>query len=296
MKILPSAIYWGGITRYGILTTPLAPDELGARSDASLLDPEAADERAERAPTNWQRTIERPPEGFPSALPGGLTLRPAEARWLQEVILHATPDTLLAHCMASADRPDLASTGPWDDPVARRVGGETAATLEAARLFSLVHHGAALLYNLLLAEAYEEAGLTRLTGAVDRYQERLGDWAMRIEADRPALASWDLATWWSDALVANPRIGPATQHFVTTWIELVRSNPAADIPTKSEARSIIAKRERSQKKAQARLLNERMLRNWNGASGADPLDYRWATVRRLIDDVVSALEPTDARA
>jgi len=31
VKILPSAIYWGGLTRYGILTQPLAADEIGAR-------------------------------------------------------------------------------------------------------------------------------------------------------------------------------------------------------------------------------------------------------------------------
>jgi len=40
--------------------------------------------------------------------------------------------------------------------------------------------------------------------------------------------------------------------------------------------------------------NDKMLAAWSGASGTGELTYRWRTVRRIVNDIVSGLD--DARA
>lgn len=294
VKILPSAIYWGGLTRYGVLTRPLAPDELGGVVPVDMLDPDASDERAGRAQSNWKATIPLPPVGFPESIAGGFALRPAEGEWLRDTILEAASATLLAHLVAASDPPLPATGGPWDEPVAWIADPEILRVLEDARVFSLVFHGAALLYNLLLARAYETAGLNRVTGKVVRYEDELERWAAEIEADRDAVQGWDLDSWWAELHTYNQRIGLSTQSFVNDWVGFVRSGPADRLVTDAGAAALVAHRERVQKKAQARLVNERLLRNWNGASGADRLVFRWPTVRRLVSDIVESVEAVDA--
>lgn len=157
-------------------------------------------------------------------------------------------------------------------------------------------HGAALLYNLLLAEAYRKCRFNAIEDQADAYGEQLEDWAEHIESDRSALRSWDLPTWWSEVLAHNPRITPNSRKFVTDWMELARSGDLAQIGANTDARTLVANREFSQKKAQSRLRNERLLRTWTGASGARPLTFRWPTVKDLVTDVVNAREVDGASA
>lgn len=294
VKILPSAIYWSGLTRYGILTQPLAADEVGAGRSRAEVDPGAADELVVRPTSPWHRELPNPPEGFPDEIQGGFTLTPAEAAWFREIVDASAPGSLLAHLLQSPYAPT--GDAPWEDPVVRSVDDKTLALVEDARRFSLVMHGAALLYNLLLAEAYRKCRFNAIEEQADAYGEQLEDWAEHIESDRSALRSWDLPTWWSEVLAHNPRITPNSRKFVTDWMELARSGDLAQIGANKDARTLVANREFSQKKAQSRLRNERLLRTWTGASGARPLTFRWPTVKDLVTDVVNAREVDGASA
>jgi hypothetical protein len=52
----------------------------------------------------------------------------------------------------------------------------------------------------------------------------------------------------------------------------------------------IKARELSMKRARARLSNKRQLERWSGAIGTGRLEFRWPTVRRIVDDVLTGVE------
>ncbi len=295
VKILPSAIYWGGLDTFGVLRSPVSPDGLGSVAALDKLDPDAADERVARARSDWD-VLDAPPD-FPAVVDGGFALTPDEGLWLRERIQKEVEGTLLAHLVGSAQPPLATTFGPWEEPLALTANEHIVQILEEARVFSLVFHGATLLYNLLLARAYEKAGFNRVTGKVDHYLGELATWAEDCEADRDVVAGWDMSAWWREIHSFNPRIGPWTREFASEWLGLVQSGPASRLPQDKTAARLIEQREiRQKKKAQARLVNERLLRNWNGAAGADRLVYRWPTVRRLVTDIVEAAETPSAAA
>ena len=64
--------------------------------------------------------------------------------------------------------------------------------LEHARLFSLAVQGASFLYNFMIAKLYVAAGHTRIENPIERYRDRLQEWASNAGASgnhcRPGIA------------------------------------------------------------------------------------------------------------
>ena len=54
------------------------------------------------------------------------------------------------------------------------------------------------------------------------------------------------------------------------------------------AQDMIREREIRQKRGQARLTNDRLMRQWGGASGSGRLNFRWPVVARLLNDIATA--------
>ncbi len=293
VKTLPTAIYWSGLQRFGVLRQPIAPDSIQAGAAAGF---DAEDEMAERSQSVWHPTLPSAPDGFPQAVPEGFELTAPEAAWFRDLTLEQAPGTLLAFLMGQDVAPGEESDAPWDDPIATGAPEPIASLLEEARCFSLVMHGASLLYNLLLAEAYEAAEYDAVEGRSEHYQDALASWSDQIGEDQSALAAWDFDAWWADIQAHNLRIGPLTQTFIREWLVLVRDQGASGLADHQGARLLVRNRERATKRGQARLVNDRLLRAWNGASGSGRLVFRWGTVRRLVTDVVEALEVDDARS
>lgn len=291
VKVLPSAIYWSGLQRWGIVRTGLAPEQVAVRSRLGLFE---ADELAERQGGPWHPTLPSAPAGFPATC-DSLDLTAEEAAWLVERILDRWPDSLLAQLVTSNEPLTPASESPWRDATAVRRAGPARELLLHARLFSLCVHGAALLYNLLVAERYEAAGFTRVTGVVDDYRQRLVAWCADVGTE-PALAAWDVEEFWSLVRLANPRISPLTRQFVDSWIEVARGGDPAAVTDDRVVRAAVAERERFQKRAQARLSNDRLLAAWAGASGAAPLTFRWGLVHRIVSDIHAGQGVVDAGA
>jgi hypothetical protein len=285
VKVLPSHAYWSGLVRYGILTRDLASDQLGP-DERAVADGDA--EPSWRPVTTWHPTLPPAPPGFPTEALRSLALHRDEAAWMRERIIDAVPGTLLAHLLRNLNRRGLdeESWAPWLDGACRAADGEARTWLEHAELFSETMHGAALLFNLLVAQRYEQAGHTKVDEPSGRYERAFGRWAEDMIALRPRLASWDRADLWRRLLTVNPRIHPLTRVFVEAWIDAARHPARAD---DRALRDLVADRERRTKGAQSRLVNERLLRTWQGASGASQLTFRWPQVRLMVTDIADGL-------
>jgi hypothetical protein len=286
VKILPSAIYWSGLLRYGILTRDVASDQL---QDARPAADAEAEELAARSVGDWDPTLPAAPAGYPGAVDGGFDLTNEEAMWLRERILTAAPDTLLSHLLTRDEPPDPDSATSWEDSACVDAPDLVRGIHDHARLFSLGMHGAALLYNLLIGERYEQAGYTRISEPVDDYHGRLGDWADACDDAAAQLRTWDRNTMWASVTRVNPRISPGTHLFVDTWLDAVTGGNAAGVAVNDQLRQLVSGREQVQKRAQSRLTNDRLLRTWSGESGSARLTYRWPVVRRIVSDIHEGL-------
>jgi hypothetical protein len=183
---------------------------------------------------------------------------------------------------------------PWDDPVCHTAAPEVLKILEHARLFSLAMHGASFLYNLMIAELYVAAGHTRIEGPVERYRDRLQDWAQECQRQSKALSAWDRSAFWQYILAVNPQVRPVTRAFLTMWFNRVCSLEVDQAADEKALRQLIGRRERTQKGSQSRLTNERLLASWSGESGTRRLTYRWNQVNRLVQDLHDGLEAASA--
>ena len=290
VKTLPSTLYWGALRQYAIVQVAEPLDALGLRVSP---DPDQ-EELAERVLGAWSPTLPPVPAGFPRHPETGFELSRAEAGWLQERMLGGTEGSLLHHLASDGNRPQANSDAPWDDPICHTSAPEVKRVLEHARLFSLAVHGASFLYNLLIAERYVKAGHTRIESPVERYRDRLQEWAQECEENDGALSAWDRGAFWDLILAVNPQVRPVTRAFLSTWFDRVCGLEIRQAAADEALRQLIARRERAQKGSQSRLTNDRLLAAWSGQSGTRRLTYRWDQVNRIIQDLHDGLEAASA--
>jgi hypothetical protein len=282
VRTLPSSIYAAALLRYGIRTA----------DDAGISDIVESHELTERRIGPWHPTMPPPPPGFPATLADGLTLTPSEAHWLRERVLTTAPDTLLAYLLERGNRPDPVGEDPWSEAVVADAPAKARADLDHARRFSLAIRGAALLYNLLIAEKYELDGFTEVDSPVSRYREGVAEWAGQV-ANEHALNGWDRDDMWRRVIAQNPRIAhniPA-RTFIDRWLDVINAQ-TADLADNDGVRRLVEGRERFVKGAQSRLVNTKLLRTWSGHSGSRRLTFRWPQVRRMIIDIHDGLDRT----
>lgn len=278
LRTLPSSIYWSGMVKYGVVRNVADTSHLGLVREHH----DDATELAERAPREWAAGIPDPPEGFPQSTPSGFALTREEAEWLAERVEMSCPTTLLAHLVREGH--PLAETirTPWQAAPSGRF-----VELDHARLFATTLHGAALLYNLLIAEEYERAGYTSVVEPVKSYREVLTEWAhAEIQPLADDIQRWDVDAMWLLVAGQNPNIHPRTRLFIDHWIASVRAGSAADVADNDELRALVLDRER-RKGRQSRFVNAKLLEAWSGNSGGGLFTYRWGTVRTLVNDITT---------
>lgn len=285
LKTLPSQIYWAALGTYGIR------HDSGATRESTLLADEAGTIESDdsvRVQGTWHGSIPAPPEGFPAAVPSGFTLTLEEAEWLRDRMVTAAPGTLLEYFIHHP--PDGESSFPWQDPAAEGVSGALRSQLDHARAFSAVMHGAQLLYNLMLAERYEAAGFEGHEDLVAEYEELIARWARELPTE-VSLDTWDVHALIALANAQRTRPVPeATQLFVHSWTDLVRQHfsrqdPISVLMRSPAARDLITRREKQTKGQHGRLVSDKRLSSWGGASGATRLSFRWSYVRRILEDL-----------
>ena len=294
VQLLPSTIYWNSLRRFGILRHDGTISEVaGLRQMARPTDD--ATEFLEPSDAVWNTSIPQAPDGFFDLEQCDFALTHDEADWLAERIAHAAPDTLLQFLVDRRSRPSRGSRYAWDDVEARAATGPIAEALDEARRFALAMHGASLLYNLLLAERAEALGLDERAGLRDDFAERLNEWCRESEASD--LRYWELNGLWTLAAEQGRPVSIRTRSFVSDWLDLIRRGWTGHALAESpEARDLVRQRELHQKGSQARLRNDRLMRQWGGASGTERLNFRWPFIRRLLEDIADGRERDHARA
>ena len=180
VRTLPSAIFWGGLIRYGIFLSPgLSIRQYGRQVARGIpnLDPE--DEVADRLPSFWHRDIPEPPDDFFRFEYADFNLTRAESEWLCERIISsegiaAQPSLLTAYVREiQRGEPGPEADAFWLASVPSSTPAAIRDVIPHAAHFSTAVRGAALLYNLLLAEQRSQTLEVTPATDPDTYRELL---------------------------------------------------------------------------------------------------------------------------
>lgn len=285
LKRLPSNIYWLGLSTWKIRNTRGSQEQYHRSVDQSyrLADRRRRTEEidaAEEYLPNWHAGLPKAPLNFPEK--ANFALRREEAVYIRERIMTSVPASLLAFLVDKGRAGDEADF-PWQHPQFAEFPSSIREELEHARNFSEAINGAALLYNLMLAE--KSANRKELAA---QYRADLKSWANGLEARKHELSTWDLKRFRAIVLSAPAvRVSPRTWKFVEDWLKFALSPAtASQIKSNVQARQLIHRRETALKGGLARLDNRRALELWNGAAGTGQLDYRWRQASIIITDIL----------
>lgn len=285
---LPSSVYWAALVRWGIFRhresqswyhthfTRLARgrDDLGRADDPGVV--------WTREPT-WHERLPPPPASFPAEASFELTFE--EADFLRGRLEETCKGSLLAW-LAREGSPSPAQSF-WDDPDVRRAGPAIAETVELARRFSLHVEGAALLYNLLLAErreaepASEGDGDDPTEGYCEHYRKLLDDWATDETAERP----FEPPQMWHFVARRGGRLPDRQRRFLEHWSRRIGEIGSSAVVDDADLRRLVEQREIELKGGRARLLNRGRLLDWSGQAGVGRMNFRWFRVRQLVADL-----------
>jgi len=283
LKRMPSEVYWGPLGRWQLRTWDTSVVghlrrgsalRAAGRGRTETDDPGARDRILD---TGFDLAGLEPPEELLRSTT--FDLRPEEAEVLLERLRTTTHGSLLGWLLEHRDSVDLDAASAAELSL---VGApsDLRTVVDHATRFSLAMHGAALLYNLLVAEA------AAIPDVVDHYRERLDDWHEELVETR-TLDGWDRGELWSVLTARNERIPLPTRLFTDGWLDLLLDGDRVE--DSSRARDLVTQRERRLKGGRARLVNRAAREAWKGESGTGRLDYRWGVTRRLLDDLLSAL-------
>lgn len=290
---LPSTIYWNGLRRFRILRHEgTATQVAGSRQFGRAEDD--ATELIERPDAVWDPSIPPAPEGFFDFARCDFALTPDESSWLAERIAESADDTMLYFLVTRGIRPSPSARYVWDEPEAHEATGRARVALDEAQRFAIAMHGAALLYNVLLAERAEELGLLEFESHRDEFALLLDDWTREVNPSD--IGGWNLDQLWTMVANQGSPVKVPTRAFVTQWVDLIRKGIGTGLADDRDARALVRNREFHQKRSQARLHNDRLMRQWGGASGSGRLDFRWAAVAGILEDIVDGRERRRARS
>ncbi len=301
LKRLPSAVYWQGLGAWGIRLFTGAQSGYHQSLDGfyaanSQLDQVQAENWGDedireiqlRQGCNWHPGArDLRPANFPAEATFELTRE--EAIYLQERIISSQPNSLLAFLAANTKEPPDVHF-PWEHPAWAIMPVRLQEQLDHARCFSLVIHGAALLYNLMLAEHVRANSGSEALELVNVYQESLEIWAEKMAQETADLRHWDWQDrFWEIVRLGNSRIPWRTEQFINNWLALVLPLDSAALAENEAARELIRQRERRLKGKLSRLYNPRSLELWNGAAGTGRLSYRWRVAQTMLTDILEGL-------
>ena len=293
VRDLPSSLYWNALRRFGILRHDGTEGQVASLRQISRPQDEAT-EFLEHSDAVWAPSIPPAPDGFFSYESCNFTLTHDEATWLAERIVDAVPESLLQFLVMRGKHLPKTTAFAWEDPEADEAEGQVREALEEGRRFSVAMHGASLLYNLLLAERAEELGLSRLDGSRDLYRARLDEW--QEDFQKVNAGAWKLNGLWALVAAQGRPAALPTRSFVSEWVDIAHGRTGTRLADDGNARKLIRQREHLQKRGQARLSNDELMRQWGGASGSDRLNFRWPVVRRILNEIFDGVKNGHARA
>lgn len=295
LKRMPSSIYWTGVGVWGLRLFQGSQESYYRSLDGFYLSGESTPDGFEgdgrEGPDwrNWHPGLPRHPDGFPRQ--AQLALEREHAEYLADRIRHNTPGTLLAWLVDQQEPWDEEFDFPWEHPRLHDMPDPIQELLLHARNFSQAMHGAALLYNLLLAEASKDEP------RLDFYESALAQWAEEVREREDELAIWDRPRFWDLIRIGNPRVPRSTRTFVDSWLNIATPRgSAAGIRRRADAATLIRNRESALKRNRARLTNQRALEKWSGAAWANPMNFRWTAGQSIVLDILRGLERDPSHA
>lgn len=285
LKRLPSSVYWAGLGAWGIRRFDpsqsqyhLALDGIYRLREGRTWTADEAD--AKSLSTTWHPKLPPEPPDFPDRL--GFRLTQEEAEFLVDRIENSQTGSLFA--TLSEAPVGVAVDYPWEHPSRGSFDPHHEELLDHARLFSEAMLGAAILYNLLLAEELPE-GEKRDEWLSGR-REDFASWASSL--DEAAMQTWPLQRLWQLVGEGGYAITRRTRAFVETWVGLAAEG-ASELADATQARECVRGREKYLKGPRSRFGNPSALDQWNGLAGMTPLSYRWPTARDYLRDLGEAL-------
>lgn len=295
LKRLPSSVYWQGLKVWGIRTFPGSLAQYYRSLDHhhtlrrrhNRRSEERDSEHDDLAASNWHGGLVAPPKNFPEFC--SLRLSRSEAEYLRERIRlsHSSSNSLLAE-LAANPRHGVDVDFVWEHHDRSSFTPENRELVNHAQDFSEVMHGAALLYNLILAEQRE------WKEKIEEYEELLDIWAETVERRMNIIANGKRNVFWERAYQGNPGIRDGAQDFINTWWDMTLRHPPSKLNALPAARMLIENRELRLKKNLARINNPRARELWSGEAGSAQLDFRWRSSRRILKDIFDGLEAAHA--
>jgi hypothetical protein len=288
LKRLPSTIYWQALGVLGIRRYQGSRDSYHRSLDAYYAkgDVIRGDDGHVISGGNlrrWDPSLPNAPAGFLTE--SSLRLTEEEANYLRERLMYAAPHSLFAF-LANQPLQRAEIVLPWEHPLAEDFPPVNQVEVMHARNFSELMHGAAVLYNLLLARQRSDE-----EGRQAYYDDLFHKWSNLVEIRKQILRKWSRDDFWTMLHGTGARIPAPTQTFATIWMDLVLAGSAARLKESTNAHAIITKREEMLKGSLARLRNPRARDLWGGASSSDQLSYRWnRPVKTLLSDIREALD------
>ena len=289
LKQLPSMIYWQGLGRLGIRLIDASRSQYHNQLDriyrAWAARSQAGDEERLGVAQihTWHHGLPSPPPDFPEKARFKLTVD--EARYLRERIQTQASGSLFSFFVDTPEHVPM----PWDHSGVANLPAKLRERLRVARFFSEAIWGAALLYNLMLAELTEREALeSRYRDEIVRWWEMIqeGNWLADLDSHQHL---------WEIVEEDGASIPTTTKSFVETWFAcareaLVAGGDASSFVAGGWPRRLVTSREAALKRDRARLGSLRARELWGGASGAAQLDYRWPVTRTIIADICFGLE------
>ena len=239
------------------------------------------DETTDGTNGNWAK-VPKAPDAFLDTTSFALTAE--EGHFLRDRIVLSHGQSYLAHILRAGGAGLCSSVAyPWEDLSAESAPDSARQWLHDARLLSLVHQGATLLYNLMLSEKLQN------TDEVDKSSEERNLWSERMATAGVDLKQWDRNAMWARLRQTNPRVGVRTQDFCDSWYRLASSQIGAAPWNSDDARTLIRRRERDLKDKRARLTWPEARQGHSGLPSSERLRFRWPQVQRITDDILVSL-------
>jgi hypothetical protein len=283
----PASIYWNGLRRWGILRYSGSQSQYHRWLDHFYRKQHEQPVTDDHEPIegwgggNWDPSLPPVPDGFPDE--ADFRIRPSEAKHLRERVAlscqHSLLVTLLDRCEPVDDVVFI-----WMHPQLGEFPSEQQMWIAHARNFSEMMQGAALLYNLMLAELCQQDEL------VDTYRAMLEDWREDLASHFTELVGWDRKAFW-ELVTHHGRIPMPTRRFVNAWLDMLLAGGWAppNLADHQEIGALVRDREIWLKRGRSRFESQRHLEMWSGAAGIAPLDFRWSIARRMTNDILLGL-------
>lgn len=274
LKRLPSSVYWAGLATWGIRLQG---------GTARMYLSHGPEWLSDRDHLLWSAVMPKAPPDFLKS--SQFQLSTEEADFFRGRLAAEVSGTLLGELSNTGER--FAVDWPWElhHPA---ISKRSIQILDHARRYALVMNGAALLYNLMLAERAKVRPSAKVhgeaEGLVDAYSQDLTTWAVEMEAND--FDTWNLSELFSIVGQTNHRLSGLTRTFVESWTRQAIAAPH-EIISSDSARLLLVSRE-SRKKSKSRLSQDAPLDRWSGASGANRMNFRWNIARSYLEDMANA--------